>query len=493
LQSSRRVVDLNAKWVYNGISADSFLNWSGIVPDSLLKLGFEIARSNPTVTSGENPISEWIETLVETTDPIPWKSKGMRSVAGGLSEWFDGFDMGPLLKDLSADGYNGRNRMPGTLQKAIEYAGRLVMAARAIDDVSLVEEAKRANFLSHLVNLGGIYAPLASTQAYKSSDLFLENIWNNEAALGLNNLKIFLSNSPSATRTISYVQKTFSTLVENGTEKKNLEDSDYLLSTLLFARDYSISRMNGALGSDDRSFMSKIWLNLNANDQKEASTHYTKFLSWNKLQNDTIPPVQLAGDSLGDWTQEFDCLVTSSSTVESIAAIACPPEPTEEQRKQLERIFANSAYKNRLLLKSGSRGCIQGILPWHLGVATGSQADLYMTQVSGVTFDYYVLAPSGKDKFFDGITPRTRNLWEAKHGYRYLKYDTQRWLDVIGDMDREAAYSKQVANECKFTLTYAFSESVIADFFKERWSGMSQFPVDVRWINYTGPKNVPVR
>jgi hypothetical protein len=184
LQASRRVVDLNAKWSwYNGITGDSFLNYYGTVPNDLLKLGFEIARSNPTVTTGENPMSEWIETLVETTDPTAWKNKGMRSVAGGLSEWFDGFDLGPLLMDLSSDGYNGRWQMPEKLGKAIEYAGRLVMAARAIDDGNLVGEVKKADFLSHLVNLGGAYAStqlvdsvLDSNITVPNTGLFEENI-----------------------------------------------------------------------------------------------------------------------------------------------------------------------------------------------------------------------------------------------------------------------------------------------------------------------------
>jgi hypothetical protein len=159
LQASRWVVDLNVKWPT--VDSRTFLNYSGVTSGALLELGFEIARSNPTVTEGENPMSEWIETLVETTNPIAWKSKGMRSVAGGLSEWFNGFGAGTILTDVELHQYwNERNQMPYTLQKVIEYAGRLVMAARAIDDVNLVTEAKKADFLSHLVNLGGAYASI---------------------------------------------------------------------------------------------------------------------------------------------------------------------------------------------------------------------------------------------------------------------------------------------------------------------------------------------
>jgi hypothetical protein len=51
------------------------------------------------------------------------------------------------------------------------------MAARAIDDVSLVGEAKRADFLSHLVNLGGAYSSFIPRWG-GSSGFFLETIKN---------------------------------------------------------------------------------------------------------------------------------------------------------------------------------------------------------------------------------------------------------------------------------------------------------------------------
>jgi hypothetical protein len=48
---------------------------SGMTSGALLELGFEIARSNSTVMLGENPMSEWIETLIGATD-TGWKDKG---------------------------------------------------------------------------------------------------------------------------------------------------------------------------------------------------------------------------------------------------------------------------------------------------------------------------------------------------------------------------------------------------------------------------------
>ncbi len=186
------MVDLNVTWPIVG--ADTFLKYRGETSGALLELGFEIARSNPTVTSGDNPMSEWIETLIEATD-TGWKDKGMRSVAGGLSEWFDGFGMAPLLTDLSSDGYNGRYQMPDKLGRAIEYAGRLVMAARAIDDVNLVGEVKKADFLSHLVNLGGAYSSFIPGWS-DSSGFFLETIKNASTdrtlVNGISELEVFL-------------------------------------------------------------------------------------------------------------------------------------------------------------------------------------------------------------------------------------------------------------------------------------------------------------
>jgi hypothetical protein len=118
-----------------------------------------------------------------------------QSVAGGLSEWFDGFGLGSLLTDLSSAGYNGRWQTVYSLEKAIEYAGRLVQAARAIDDVSLMPNVKKADFLSHLVNLGGAYSSFIPGWS-DSSGFFLETIKNagtDETLVnGVSELKVFL-------------------------------------------------------------------------------------------------------------------------------------------------------------------------------------------------------------------------------------------------------------------------------------------------------------
>ncbi|NJM47758.1 MAG: hypothetical protein HC860_17640 [Alkalinema sp. RU_4_3] len=170
---------------------DTFLKF-GNVSGALLGLGFEIARSNPTVTNGDNPMSEWIETLVEATDAT-WRDKGMRSVTGGLSEWFDGFNLDTT--GTFSEAYNARWPMIEQLQKAIDYAGRLLKSARAIGDESLKSEVKKADFLSHLVNLGGAYSSFIPGRS-DSSGLFLETIKNAGTAEtlvnGVSELEVFL-------------------------------------------------------------------------------------------------------------------------------------------------------------------------------------------------------------------------------------------------------------------------------------------------------------
>jgi Bacterial Ig-like domain/FG-GAP-like repeat len=128
--------------------------------DKMMDFGFEIARSNPTVTTGLNSSAEWVDTLWE--GKTTWTNKEKESVAIGMSEWMDGFRTKPATPNDVAYGWSSywstvRNNR-ALSEKAFDYAGRLMQAARAIDDVNLKPEVKKADFLSHLVNLGGSYA-----------------------------------------------------------------------------------------------------------------------------------------------------------------------------------------------------------------------------------------------------------------------------------------------------------------------------------------------
>jgi hypothetical protein len=124
--------------------------------EDLAEFAFEISRVNPTVTAGANPDSEWIETL--------WENGNLNSAAGGLAAVFDGFASGAVTMRR------------GQMQQALDYMGRLVKAAEAVDDVNLDKEVLKASTLSHLVNLGGAYASLNPSQ-YVSTSLFLQDAW----------------------------------------------------------------------------------------------------------------------------------------------------------------------------------------------------------------------------------------------------------------------------------------------------------------------------
>jgi Bacterial Ig-like domain/FG-GAP-like repeat len=150
--------------VSNSIRDTSFLN-------NLSELAFEIARVNPTVTLGANPTSEWVETL--------WEGGDVLSAAGGLSELFSGF---------ATEAVSVRRDKMG---QAIDYMGRLVQAADAVDDPLLDKEVLKGDFLSHLVNLGGAYtgvmqggaAPdyqvaMPNSPLFPGMNFFLDILWN---------------------------------------------------------------------------------------------------------------------------------------------------------------------------------------------------------------------------------------------------------------------------------------------------------------------------
>jgi hypothetical protein len=106
----------------------------------IAELAFDIARVNPTVTAGANPNAEWVETL--------WEGGSVSSAAVGLSDFFSGF---------AGEAVSVRRQKMGA---ALDYAGRLVKVADAVDDPGLDMAILKGDILSHLVNLGGAYAAL---------------------------------------------------------------------------------------------------------------------------------------------------------------------------------------------------------------------------------------------------------------------------------------------------------------------------------------------
>jgi hypothetical protein len=174
--------------------------------DKLMDFGFEIARSNPTVVTGLNSSAEWVDTLWE--GKTTWTNKEKESVAIGMSDWMDGFrfkgarpatnDVNTLWSDLWVKVRDNR----ALSEKAFDYAGRLMQASRAIDDVNLKPAVKKADFLSHLVNLGGSYA-ISNPNTSSVSGLFLDTVWGNST----DSQKIGVELTNYLKKSVDFVQK----------------------------------------------------------------------------------------------------------------------------------------------------------------------------------------------------------------------------------------------------------------------------------------------
>jgi Bacterial Ig-like domain/Calpain family cysteine protease len=146
-----------------GYYSPSYTQRSSSVRDTgflanLANLSFEIARTNPTVTAGANPTSEWIETL--------WEGGNTQSAAGGLSDWFSGF--GAEAVDIRRD----------QMVQALTYAGRLVNAAKVEGSTSLSNMTKESSFVNHLVDLAGSYTRYRLVASPTNSNFYLDNLWS---------------------------------------------------------------------------------------------------------------------------------------------------------------------------------------------------------------------------------------------------------------------------------------------------------------------------
>ncbi len=124
----------------------------------IAELAFDIARVNPTVTAGANPDAEWVETL--------WEGGSIQSAAVGLSDFLSGFAGEPV----------GQRRQK--MGQAIDYAGRLVNAAKVEGGTSLSNMTKESSFVNHLVDLAGSYTSYRQVASPNNSNFYLENLWS---------------------------------------------------------------------------------------------------------------------------------------------------------------------------------------------------------------------------------------------------------------------------------------------------------------------------
>ena len=97
--------------------------------------------------------------------------EGNAKLAGeGLSQFAESLNQ----PDFGNDDY------AKAMEKAIDYAQRLVQVAGAVDDPVLDAEVLKADVLSELVNLGVAYAALDPYRS-SNSNFFLNTLWSNES------------------------------------------------------------------------------------------------------------------------------------------------------------------------------------------------------------------------------------------------------------------------------------------------------------------------
>ena len=90
-----------------------------------------------------------------------------------------GEGLSQFAESLNQPGF-GNDDYAKAMEKAIDYAQRLVQVAGAVDDPVLDAEVLKADVLSELVNLGGAYAALDPYRS-SNSNFFLNTLWSNES------------------------------------------------------------------------------------------------------------------------------------------------------------------------------------------------------------------------------------------------------------------------------------------------------------------------
>ncbi|MBW4620627.1 MAG: hypothetical protein KME17_14895 [Cyanosarcina radialis HA8281-LM2] len=102
---------------------------------------------------------------------------------------------------------------------------------------------------------------------------------------------------------------------------------------------------------------------------------------------------------------------------------------------------------------------------------------------------------NGLGYIFDGLTPGTRDLWEAKHDYGIVLYQgsdrkiLQQKNGAIFKVDSALAIEAEIAARCSYGFTAAFSKKGVADFFRARWAGVVDnvdhpYKFDIKHIPY---------
>jgi Bacterial Ig-like domain len=276
IQASTRVETLHQ--TVDGASAFSgyptYIKYGGFLRE-LTELGFEIARVNPTTTVGVNESSEWIENLLE----FGGSETGIQLAAGGLAQVFNGFVLDRAGSSV------GMTQMG----QALDYLGRLIQAAEAVSDPNLDAQVLKANFLSHLTNLGGAYAGLNPRSASSNTtiDTFLEMLYRTTSIhLGSNALTTFLQGLSSPIQQISllrFERNLLSTLPKVQQFQAGAKDISFVNEMIDTGKKYvllqnTLNSENPVIIDDLSSFLSDIWTAQNSQNLTTVAYGIQNFL-----------------------------------------------------------------------------------------------------------------------------------------------------------------------------------------------------------------------
>jgi hypothetical protein len=236
-----------------------------------------------------------------------WTNKEKESVAIGMSEWMDGFrfkgvrpdttDTNTLWSNLWVNLRDNR----ALSEKAFDYAGRLMQAARAIGDVNLKPEVKKADFLSHLVNLGGTYATFnLNTSSVLPTESCLSALSRGQnIQVGSDKLKAFLQNlgaSNNQKTLMQFERKLLLSLPQIQQFQAGSKNAEFVDEMLVSGKQYTLlqnkwTSETPVIIDDLSAFMSDVWSAQRNAELSDVSSQMQYFLAQRN-------PVMLASNNL---------------------------------------------------------------------------------------------------------------------------------------------------------------------------------------------------
>lgn len=102
--------------------------------------------------------------------------------------------------------------------------------------------------------------------------------------------------------------------------------------------------------------------------------------------------------------------------------------------------------------------------------------DAYATKVSKSALDYFVQTPGKTTSLainYDGQTPKTPVVWEAKVGYGWLYNVHMRWLvdKTLARFDEQKERGLKVAKACGYSHKWSVTNKHVSGFLNRRWGG----------------------